>query len=48
MIEAWRPDLLTVENEGRQCWIIDIAVPGDNHVVEKEKEKVPKFLRPET
>ena len=43
MIEARRPDLIIIEKERRQCWIIHIAVPGDKCVSEKEKEKVNKY-----
>ena len=33
---------LTTEKQG-QCHIIDIVVPGDNQVVDKEKEKLAKY-----
>ena len=44
VIEARRPDLIVVvEKENRQCFIIDIASPGDSRVFTKENEKVEKY-----
>ena len=42
-IEARRPDLLLVDKKGKSCAIIDIAVPGDCRVREKELEKIEKY-----
>ena len=44
IIEARRPDILIVEKEEKVCKIIDIAIPGDSRVAEKEREKVEKYL----
>ena len=43
VIEARRPDLLLIDKQGNTCIIIDIAVPGDNRVHEKEIEKIEKY-----
>ena len=42
------PGLLTnivtlVDKKGKSCIIIDIAVPGDCRVLEKELEKIEKY-----
>ena len=41
-IQARRPDVVVVDSDKKTCNIIDIAVPGDAGIVEKEKEKVEK------
>ena len=43
VIEARRPDIVIVEKKEKSCLIIDIAVPGDVRVYEKEQEKVEKY-----
>ena len=43
VIEAWRPDLVVVDKKERICKIIDFAVPGDNRIEEKEKDKIEKY-----
>ena len=43
VIEAWRPDLVAVDKKERSCKIIDFAVPGDNRIEEKEKDKIEKY-----
>ena len=43
IIEARRPDIVVVNKEERNCTIIDIAVPADKRIGEKEKEKVEKY-----
>ena len=43
VIEARRPDITLVDKEMKATWIIDIAVPGDIRVKEKEKEKIEKY-----
>ena len=40
VIEARRPDLVVVDKKERSCKIIDIAVPGDSRIEEKEKDKI--------
>ena len=42
-IQARRPDVVVVDRDKKTCNIIDIAVPGDAGIVEKEKEKVEKY-----
>ena len=42
LIEARRPDLIVIDKK-EQKGIIDIAVPADVRVNEKEKEKVEKY-----
>ena len=41
-IEARRPDLVLVDKSKRSCRIIDLAIPEDSGVKEKEAEKVEK------
>ena len=35
---------MVVNKQERECAIVDIAVPGDKRIVEKENEKVKKYL----
>ena len=42
VIEARRPDIIVIYKKERMGIIIDIAVPADARVVEKEKEKEEK------
>ncbi|XP_067039903.1 uncharacterized protein [Acropora muricata] len=42
-IQARRPDVFAVAREKKTCNNIDIAVPVDTGIVEKEKEKVEKY-----
>ena len=39
-IQARRPDVVVVDRDRKTCNIIDIAVPGDAGIVEKEKRKL--------
>ena len=43
LIEARRPDIIIVDKKEHKGLIIDIAVPGDVNVGEKEKEQVEKY-----
>ena len=43
IIEARRPDILVLNKTERTAQLIDIAVPGDSRVKEKEGEKVEKY-----
>ena len=43
LIEHRRPDIVVVEKIGGKCFIIDIAVPGDHNVQQKEMEKKTKY-----
>ena len=40
VIEALTPDLVVVDKKERIFKIIDFAVPGDNMIDEKEKDKI--------
>ncbi|XP_068734746.1 uncharacterized protein [Montipora capricornis] len=42
-IQARRPDMVVVDRDKKTCNIIDVAVPVDAGIVEKEKEKVEKY-----
>ena len=39
-IKARKPDIVVVNKNERSCAIIDIVIPGDIRVSEKEKEKL--------
>ena len=39
-IKERKPDIVVVNKNERCCVIIDIAIPGDIRVSEKEKEKL--------
>ena len=43
VIEARRPDIIVIYKKERMGIIIDIAVPADASVMEKEKGKVEKY-----
>ena len=43
VIEARRPDIIVIDKKERRGIIIDIAVPADVRVGEKEREKVEKY-----
>ena len=43
IIQERRPDIVIVYKKEKMCSIIDIAVPGDCRVSEKEKEKILKY-----
>ena len=43
VIEARRPDIVLVDKRSKEVRIIDIAVPGDSRVKEKELEKIEKY-----
>ena len=42
VIEARRPDVV-ISNKDKNCFIVDIAIPGDSRLSEKECEKVKKY-----
>ena len=42
-IEARRPDLVLVDKSEKRCQIIDVAIPEDSGVKEKEDEKIEKY-----
>eukprot|EP00795_Rhopilema_esculentum_P003281 gene3280-biopygen1499 len=43
VIQARRPDIVVVNKKERKCYIIDVAVPGDVRIAEKEMEKIEKY-----
>ena len=43
VIEARRPDIVVVDKRNSEAVIIDIAVPGDLRVKDKEMEKILKY-----
>ena len=42
-IAARRQDLVIIDKRDKSCQIIDVAIPEDNGVREKEDEKVEKY-----
>ena len=50
MVEARRPDIVFVDKQAMEAKVIDIVIPGDPHVKDKEVEKIVKYqlLRQET
>ena len=42
-VEARRPDIVFVDKKQREVVIIDVAIPGDDRVKDKELEKVKKY-----
>jgi len=43
VIQARRPDLVVVDKMKKKVTLIDIAIPADKNVIEKEKEKITKY-----
>ena len=43
MIEASRPNIAVVDNVKKETMIIDVAIPGDTTVCNKEREKIEKY-----
>ena len=41
--KSGRPDLVVVDKKEWSCKIIDFAVPGDNRIEEKKKDKIEKY-----
>ena len=50
MIKARRPDIVVVDIVKKETMIIDVAIPGDTRVCDKEQEKIEKYslLKDET
>ena len=44
VIEARRTDFVAVDKKERSCKTINLAVPADSSIEEKEKGKVEKYL----
>ena len=42
-IEYRKPDIVVVDKAEKKCAIIDVAIPGDNRIGEKETEKIEKY-----
>ena len=42
-IKARKPDIVVVNKNERSCSIINIAIPGDIRISEKEKEKIERY-----
>ena len=42
-VEHRKPDIVVIEKDSKQCWIIDIACPGDNRVCDKEEKKIDRY-----
>ena len=43
VIEARRPDIVVVDKKRKSCFLVDIAIPADVTVGEKEQEKIGKY-----
>ena len=43
VMESRRPDLILVDNKVKSCIIVDVAVPDDCRICEKEIEKIEKY-----
>ena len=44
VIEVRRPDIVIIsKEEGKNCFIVDIAIPGNSRLDEKEGEKIEKY-----
>ena len=43
MVEYQKPDIVVIEKKERRCLVIDVAVPGDSRIEDKENEKVEKY-----
>ena len=42
-IQARRPDIVIHDKSNKSCYIIDVAIPGDARVPQKEAEKIEKY-----
>lgn len=42
-IQARRPDIVIIDKNKRKATIIDIAVPDDRNIMDKEREKIAKY-----
>ena len=43
MIEARRPDIVVVDRVKKETIIINVAIPGDTRVCDKERENMEKY-----
>jgi hypothetical protein len=39
----YKPDIVIRDNENGTCMLIDVAIPGDRNVIQKEAEKILKY-----
>ena len=44
IIEARRPDIVLLKKIDKSCIIVDVSVPGDSRIKNKEKEKIEKIF----
>jgi len=44
-VTANRPDIIIKNKKGKMCTLIDVAIPADKNVVQKEAEKKLKYKR---
>ena len=42
-IQARRPDIVVHDKSNKSCYVIDVAIPGDARVGQKEAEKIEKY-----
>ena len=40
---SMKPDIVYIDKDVKIAWVIDVAVPADCHVKDKETEKVDKY-----
>ena len=43
MVEARRPDIVFVNKQAKEAMIIDVAIPGDVRLKDKQLEKIEKY-----
>ena len=43
MIKVRRPDILAVDKVKKETMIIDLAIPGDTRVCDKERKKIEEY-----
>ena len=43
MIEARRPDTVVVDKVKKETMIIDVAIPGDTRICDKERQNIEKY-----
>ena len=43
MIETRRPDIVVVDKVKKEAMIIDLAIPGDTRVCDKERKKIEEY-----
>ena len=43
VIEARRPDIVLIDKKNKEAFVVDVAIPGDFRVKDKELEKVEKY-----